>query len=91
MLPVRPSKLSGLAWNLAQYFQRAATLEVGHRVRVCKLLSPLAGSVGTIVEVVSHDSYGPYLVQFEDGFRFRYQRHELTVLTNPSDSAIQKR
>jgi hypothetical protein len=91
MLPVRPSKLSGLAWNLAQYFHRVTTLEVGDRVRVCKPLSPLAGTSGTIVEVVSNDAYGPYLVQFEDGFRFRYQQHELIVLTNPSDSAIQER
>ena len=90
MPSVRPFKLSGLASNLAQYFQRVTDLEVGDRVRVCKTLSPLAGRVGRVLEVVRGDIYGPYLVLFDDGLRFRYQRYELTVLTNSSDSATER-
>ena len=92
MPSVIPSKLTGLASNLlAQYFHRVTALETGDRVRVCKFLSPLAGRAGRILEVASDDVYGPYLVQFDNGLRFRYQRHELTVLTNTSDSATQQR
>jgi hypothetical protein len=88
MPPVRPFILSELALNLARYFNRVAVPEVGDRVRVRRLLSPLAGRAGRVLEVDSDDIYGPYLVQFDDGLRFRYQRHELIVLTNPSDSGI---
>jgi hypothetical protein len=80
MPPVMPFILSGLASNLAQYFNRVTVPEVGDRVRVCRLFSPLAGKAGRVLEVDSNDNYGPYLVQFDEGLRFRYQRHELTVL-----------
>ena len=89
MSSVRALKLSRGLWYLAQYFKGVTTLDVGDQVRVCKLLSPHAGRTGRVAEVVSTDVYGPYLVRFDDGLRFRYQRHELTALTNHSDSEIE--
>ena len=75
------------SWNLSQYFNGYPPLEAGDVVRVCRKLSPLSGQLGKIVEVAFNDGYGPFLVQFDNGLRFRYQRSELAALTSSVDSA----
>ena len=67
---------------------RRNPLEVGDSVLVRKKSSPLAGQSGRVEEITLQDPYGPYLVQFDTGFRFRYRRNEL-VLTCNTDSARQ--
>ena len=64
----------------------SANLDVGDPVRVWRKPSPLAGESGRILEISPDDIYGPYLVQFDSGLRFRYRRGELT-LTDIPDSA----
>jgi hypothetical protein len=76
--------------NLTQHFNAYRPLEVGDLVRVCRKLSPLFGQIGKVVEVAFNDVYGPFLVRFENGFRFRYQRSELAALTSNIDSAGDK-
>ena len=54
--------------------------EVGALVRIHNCArNPQAGHTGTIIAVSSADPYGTYLVEFEDGLRFRYQASELFV------------
>ena len=45
--------------------------------------TPLAGQTGTIIAVSPADPYGPYLVEFKHGLRFRYQESEFSVATCP--------
>jgi len=66
------------------------SLKVGDAVRVRVKLSPLAGRSGKILEVTPDDAYGPYLVRFDNGLRFRYRGYEL-ALTNAPDSAVRSR
>ena len=65
-------------------------LVVGDPVRVRTRRSPLAGESGQVTEVSPADPYGPYLVQFNSGLRFRYCRNEL-ALTYTIDSAVKNR
>ena len=58
-------------------------IEVGTAVRIHNSAkSPLAGHKGTIIAVTAADPYGPYLVEFEHGMRFRYQASEFSVETS---------
>lgn len=66
------------------------SFNVGDAVRVRLKLSPLAGRSGKILEINPDDSYGPYLVRFDNGLRFRYHGYEL-ALTNVADSAHRSR
>jgi len=50
----------------------------------------MAGESGQVTEVSPADPYGPYLVQFNSGLRFRYCRNEL-ALTYTIDSAVKNR
>ena len=70
--------------------RRGHPFEVGDPVRVRARHSPLAGECGKIAEVSPEDLYGPYLVQFNSGFQFRYRGNELAP-TNNSDSAVMNR
>jgi hypothetical protein len=54
--------------------------EVGALVRIHNSArNPLAGHTGRIIAVFSADPYGAYLVEFEDGLRFRYQACDFSV------------
>lgn len=58
-------------------------IEVGTAVRIHNSAkSPLAGHRGTVIAVSAADPYGPYLVEFEHGMRFRYQASEFSVETS---------
>jgi hypothetical protein len=84
-------KLSKLGWNLKHDSHATSLLQYGDTVRVRRMHSPLSGKTGRIVEIAEGDMYGPYLVQFDNGLRFRYQRNELIALTYSSDSAMEHR
>ena len=59
--------------------------KVGSFVRIHNSArKPLAGRTGTVIAVSSVDPYGPYLVEFEDGLRFRYQVSEFSIETSPA-------
>ena len=72
--------------GLAQHLKRLDALEVGDRVLVRRKHSPLALQSGRIVDVAPGDTYGPYLVEFDSGLRFRYERYELSTLTSASQT-----
>ena len=56
----------------------------GTRVRIhTSTRTPLAGQTGTIIAVSPADPYGPYLVEFKHGLRYRYQASEFSVATCP--------
>ncbi len=78
--------ISGLSVSIgrqAQTSPRAASFTTGDAVRVKEYRrSPLAGQSGTIAEITPGDSCGPYLVQFDNGLRFRYCGDELVALTS---------
>jgi hypothetical protein len=42
--------------------------------------SPLAGRSGVVSAIEPNDPYGTYLVQFEDGLQFRYERQDLELV-----------
>ena len=62
--------------------RRAVEFKVGDRVRVKRLPnSPLAGEAGIVTKVSPMDVCGAYLVQFNQGLRFRYTADELDLIT----------
>jgi len=63
-------------------------LRNGNTVRVRRSRnSPYAGRSGVVSAIEPDDSYGAYLVQFEDGLMFRYDGHELELAGVPSKSS----
>jgi hypothetical protein len=62
--------------------RRTVEFKVGDRVRVKRRAhSPLAGEAGIVVKVSPMDVCGAYLVQFNQGLRFRYTVDELDLTT----------
>jgi hypothetical protein len=56
--------------------------DTGYPVRIRRSHRvPLGGSIGKIVSVDPADAYGAYLVQFGNGFQFRYREDEFMALT----------
>ena len=51
-------------------------------IRVSRRL-PLAGHSGVVSAIEPDDPCGTYLVQFEDGMQFRYDRQDLELLVAP--------
>ena len=51
-------------------------------IRVSRRL-PLAGHSGVVSAIEPNDPYGTYLIQFEDGLQFRYDRQELELMVAP--------
>ena len=45
--------------------------------------TPLAGQAGVVLAIEPHDPYGTYLIRFEDGLQFRYERRDLEVIVAP--------
>src|SRR5262249_26029296 len=59
-------------------------LRSGNHVRVRRSWrSPLAGRAGVVSAIEPNDPYGTYLVQFEDGLQFRYERQDLELIVAP--------
>src|SRR5262245_44141877 len=53
-------------------------LRTGNAVRIgLTWRSPCAGRLGVVSALEPNDAYGPYVIEFEDGFHFRYHRQEL--------------
>src|SRR5215468_3408408 len=45
--------------------------------------SPLGGRSGVVSAIDPNDRYGTYLIQFEDGLQFRYERQDLELMVGP--------
>lgn len=57
-------------------------LRIGKDVRVRRSwCSPLGGRSGIVAAIDPNDRYGEYLIQFEDGLQFRYERRDLELDT----------
>ena len=41
------------------------------------------GRSGVVSTIEQNDPYGTYLIQFEDGLQFRYERKELELMVAP--------
>jgi len=53
-------------------------LRVGNNVSIRQSWrSPHAGRLGVVTAIQPNDVYGAYIIEFEDGLHFRYQRQEL--------------
>src|SRR5262249_58338252 len=59
-------------------------LRSGTHVRIRRSWrSPQAGRSGVVSAIEPNDPYGTYLIQFEDGLQFRYERHDLQLSVAP--------
>ena len=59
-------------------------LRIGNDVRVRRSWrSPLGGRSGVLAAIDPNDRYGTYLIQFEDGLQFRYERQDLELVFAP--------
>ena len=77
--------MSRVAGGVLRFLKVFHFPEVGCLVRIHNSArKPLAGHTGTVIAVSSVDPYGPYLVEFEDGLRFRYQASEFSIETRPA-------
>jgi len=82
--------MSRVAGGVLRFLGILQIPEVGAPVRIqYSARNPLGGHTGTVVAVSSGDPYGAYLVEFENGLRFRYQLSELSVAH--CHEAVQKR
>ena len=62
----------------------AIDLRIGNDVRVRRSWrSPLGGRAGVVSAIDPNDNYGTYLIQFEDGLQFRYERQGLELVVAP--------
>lgn len=62
-------------------------LFAGDNIRVRRASrSPMPGRMGQVVSVSLNDLAGAYLVQFDNGMRFRYRRGELERVAYSSSS-----
>ena len=59
-------------------------LRSGTQVRIRRSWRmPMAGRPGVVSAIGPNDRYGTYLIQFEDGLQFRYERQDLEVMVGP--------
>jgi hypothetical protein len=59
-------------------------LKSGNHVRIRRSWrTPMAGCSGVISAIEPNDPYGTYLIQFQDGLQFRYERRDLELLDAP--------
>src|SRR5215831_834046 len=53
-------------------------IRVGNPVRIRRTWrSPNVRRLGVVSAIEPNDPYGMYVIEFEDGLQFRYERHEL--------------
>lgn len=56
-------------------------LRSGNHVRIRRSWrTPMTGRSGVVSAIEPNDPYGTYLVQFEDGLQFRYERGDLELM-----------
>src|SRR5215831_13214840 len=59
-------------------------LRSGNHVRIRRSWRlPLAGRSGVVTAIEPNDPYGPYLIEFDDGMQFRYERRDLELIVTP--------
>ena len=59
-------------------------LRSGTQVRIRRSWRmPMAGRPGVVSAIEPNDPYGTYLIQFEDGLQFRYERQDLELIDAP--------
>jgi hypothetical protein len=59
-------------------------LRSGTQVRIRRTWRmPMAGRPGVVSAIEPNDHYGTYLIQFEDGLQFRYERQDLELMAGP--------
>ena len=59
-------------------------LRSGTRVRIRRSWRmPMAGRPGVVSAIEPNDHYGTYLIRFEDGLQFRYERQDLELMVGP--------
>ena len=59
-------------------------LRSGTQVRIRRSWrTPMAGRPGVVSAVEPNDRYGTYLIRFEDGLQFRYERQDLELIVGP--------
>jgi len=59
-------------------------LRSGNHVRIRRSWrTPLGGRLGIVSTIEPNDPHGTYLIQFEDGLQFRYERQELELMVDP--------
>ena len=59
-------------------------LRSGTQVRIRRSWRmPIAGRPGVVSAIEPNDRYGTYLIEFEDGLQFRYERQDLQLLVAP--------
>jgi len=78
-----------LNWFVSWLQGTAFTPQVGDLVRIRRRRrSPLAGSYGIVLSITEQDPYGPFLVEFPNGLRFRYGADEVVASPGRSDSIV---
>jgi hypothetical protein len=56
-------------------------LRSGSHIRIRRSwCTPLAGRSGVVLAIELDDPYGTYLIRFQDGLQFRYERRDLEVM-----------
>jgi hypothetical protein len=64
-------------------------LRSGNHVRIRRSWhTPLAGRSGVVSAIDPNDPYGTFLIQFEDGLQFRYQRQDLKLMADPCSRVL---
>ena len=59
-------------------------LRSGTQVRIRRSWrTPMAGRPGVVSAIEPNDRYGTYLIEFEGGLQFRYDRQDLELLVAP--------
>ena len=70
--------------NMLDKSGRRIDLRSGNHVRILRgWRTPLGGRSGVVSTIEPNDPYGTYLIQFEDGLQFRYEREELELTVAP--------
>jgi hypothetical protein len=59
-------------------------LRSGTQVRIRRSWrTAMAGRPGVVSAIEPNDRYGTYLIEFEDGLQFRYERQDLELVAAP--------
>jgi len=63
-------------------------LRSGNQVRIRRSWrTPLAGRSGVVLAIEPDDPFGTYLIRFDDGLQFRYERRDLEAMVAPGTFA----
>jgi len=66
-------------------------VRVGSAVRIRRIWrSPYAGRFGVVSAIEPSDPYGSYVIEFEDGLHFRYERQDLEPVVSTSAHFYQR-